>query len=104
MGKTKYDVNVNRSAKKLNKHLREDVFGDRFYVRQYRKSRTPGEYGWYYYQYELCDREQPERNKIIYNWLSYGDITICNNLWSYMNDFIIASDFWEVYFKKHPKE
>lgn len=101
MSKNLYDKKTNREVKKLNRTLEEDVFGKRFWARQYRKAR--GEDGLEYYMYELCDREQPERNKLIEHWVTYFDISILHTLWIEMNQFIITSDFWEKYRKEHDK-
>lgn len=87
------DRQVNRNIKKLNKQLREDVFGDRFYARQVQKGRGDGIM---YYMYELCDREQPERNTIV-PWETAFGICKFNKIWQAMNDFIVSSDFWEKY-------
>ena len=66
MGKTKTDKRVNRIVKRINKELREDVFKDRFYLRQVEKAR--GECNLQYYLYEMRDQLEPERNYII-PWL-----------------------------------
>ena len=39
MSKNLTDKKVNKAVKKLNKSIKEDVFGDRFFVRQVRKTR-----------------------------------------------------------------
>ncbi len=94
MKKSLEDKKVNRMVKRLNKQLREDVFGRRFEVRQYRKSKTPE--GIHYYMYQLIDNEQLERNEITH-WYSSFDLLIMNPLYIEMNDFIIKSDFWSKY-------
>ena len=86
---------VNRRARQLNKQLAEDVFGNRFWVRQVQKQCKNGIH---YFQYELRDRLQPERNKLLY-WLSEFSLVTFNDLWLEMNDFIITSDFWKTYNK-----
>ena len=93
MSKTKDDRLVNRNVKKLNRQLAQDVFGNRFYARQIRKSKGDGVM---YYMYELCDREQPNRNRIV-PWETAFAIDILNKIWTEMNDFIVTSDFWEKY-------
>ena len=93
MSKTKDDRLVNRNVKKLNKQLAQDVFGDRFCARQIRKSKGDGVM---YYMYELCDREQPNRNRIV-PWETAFAIDILNKIWTEMNEFIVTSDFWEKY-------
>ena len=93
MSKTKDDRLVNRNVKKLNRQLAQDVFGDRFYARQIRKSKGDGVM---YYMYELCDREQPNRNRIVPRETAFA-IDILNKIWTEMNEFIVTSDFWEKY-------
>lgn len=93
MSKTKDDRLVNRNVKKLNRQLAQDVFGNRFYARQIRKSKGDGVM---YYMYELCDREQPNRNRIV-PWETAFAIDILNKIWTEMNEFIVTSDFWEKY-------
>ena len=93
MSKTKDDRLVNRNVKKLNRQLAQDVFGNRFYARQIRKSKGDGVT---YYMYELCDREQPNRNRIV-PWETAFAIDILNKIWTEMNEFIVTSDFWEKY-------
>lgn len=100
MSKTKTDRKVNRCIKQLNKQLRDDVFGDRFFARQYRKAYVDG---LSYYQYELIDRECPERNRVIRHWLWSGEIIHSYKVHIEMNDFIVTSDFWKKYWKKHPR-
>lgn len=94
MGKTLDDRKVNRNVRKLNKQISQDVFGDRFYARQVRKSRGDGTT---YYQYELIDNVCPERNTLVRGWLSAFEIYKFNHIWLAMNDFIVSSDFWEKY-------
>ena len=93
MSTTKDDRLVNRNVKKLNRQLAQDVFGNRFYARQIRKSKGDGVM---YYMYELCDREQPNRNRIV-PWETAFAIDILNKIWTEMNEFIVTSDFWEKY-------
>ena len=99
--KNKSDKRVNQHVKKLNKLLKEDVFGYRFFIRQYRKARADN---LNYYLYELIDNECSERNKVINEWLWEGDITCSNKLYIYVNNFIVTSDFWEKYWDKHPRQ
>ena len=87
---------VNKRARQLNKQLANDVFGNRFWVRQVRKQYIDGIH---YFQYELRDRLQPERNKIICGWFNEFNLLTFNDLWIEMNDFIITSDFWKTYKK-----
>lgn len=99
MSKTKDDRRVNRCIRQFNKQLREDVFGDRFFARQYQKAHVDG---LSYYLYELIDRECPERNRVI-EWLWSGEITNSHKVHIEMNDFIITSDFWKKYWEKYPR-
>lgn len=87
---------VNRRARQLNKQLAQDVFGNRFWVRQVQKQYQNDIH---YFQYELRDRNQPERNRLIPRWFSEFSLITFNDLWIEMNDFIITSDFWKTYNK-----
>ena len=94
--KTLMDKKVNRTAKRLNKQVREDVFGKRFEVRQYQKTcRSEIQY----YLYQFIDNKQPERNKVIERWFSGFEIITFHALDIEMNDFIVNSDFWTEYRK-----
>ena len=86
---------VNRRARQLNKQLAQDVFGNRFWVRQVQKQYKNDIH---YFQYELIDNLQPERNKLLH-WLTEFSLITFNDLWIEMNDFIITSDFWKTYNK-----
>ena len=91
MGKTLGERKMNRKIKTFNKQLKRDVFGNRFWIREYRKSRIDGIT---YFLFELKDREQPERDCLIHGWINeFADWKIFTE----MNDFIINSDFWEKY-------
>ena len=93
--KTKADKRINQKVRKMNKQLKEDVFGTRFWARQYRKTRSKETNTWYY-MYELCDRKQPERNKLI-GWYSEFELTTFHPIDIEMNDFIVNSSFWKEY-------
>lgn len=84
---------VNRCVRKLNKQLREDVFGDRFEARQIRKGFGDGIE---YFMYMLVDNEQPERNQIV-PWETAFAICKFSHIHVAMNKFIVESDFWEKY-------
>ena len=101
MAKTKTDRKVNRKVKKFNKELREDVFQGRFEVRQLAKTRVDD---MQYYLYEVRDNHHPERNRIV-PW-EWGDsIFFMDKIWREMNDLIITSDFWSLYWaEKRAKE
>ncbi len=94
MGKTKTDKKINKVVKWINKSLKKDVFGDRFWIKQVRKSR---EDGMEYYLYELKDRVDPSRDRLIHGWLSGFEISTFRKLDMEMNDFIVSSNFWELY-------
>lgn len=96
MSKNKMDRKVNRIAKRLNRELKADVFGDRFWVRQVAKQRS--EEGMQYYLYELCDRLEPNRNSIFScGWLWGGSQFLVSDFFEQANDFIVKSDFWAKY-------
>ena len=95
--KSLMDRKVNRDIKDLNRKLEQDVFGRRFWARQYQKAQVDG-IG--YYLYELCDREQPERNYVIRHWMTGWEIYRFHKVWEEMNNFIVTSDFWAKYHKK----
>lgn len=63
MGKSKEDKRVNKIVQQINKELREDVFKDRFWVRQVAKQKT--DYGFTYYLYEMIDNQEPNRNAYV---------------------------------------
>ena len=92
MSKTLMDKKVNRSVRLLNRQLYEDVFKDRFFVRQYSKQYRDGIE---YYLYELIDRKCPERNEITHGWITGFEITELHKLHILINDFIVTSDFWK---------
>lgn len=95
MKKSLDDRKVNRNVKKLNRELKNDVFGTRFEARQLKKSYKDGIR---YYLYELRDNLQPERNKIV-GWENAFALYTFNKIWTEMNDFIVTSDFWSTYNK-----
>lgn len=94
--KTKVDKKINRIVKGMNKELKEDVFGDRFWLRQVKKQK--GEDGMQYYLYELKDRIEPERDTLIRGWLWGHSVFLRAELFDAVNDFIIRSDFWAKYY------
>ena len=96
MSKTKIDKKVNKKVRNFNKSLKEDVFNGRFWVRQYQKTKYDG---LHYYLYELIDNLEPERNRIIRGWMLGESCLFMSDIWDEMNDFIIKSDFWELYRK-----
>ena len=97
--KTLTDKQVNKTIRKFNKSLYADVFKDRFWVKQYQKARVDG---MCYYLYELKDREEPNRDKVINRWVNEFDYE--RIIFREMNDFIITSNFWEEYWKKNPRQ
>lgn len=102
--KTKQDKLINRLVRNFNQSLYRDVFGSRFWLRQYSKTHSD----WtdeHAYLYELIDNEQPERNRLIPCWINgpYGN-RLPLQLFQEMNEFIVSSDFWEKYWKTHPRD
>ena len=83
---------VNCRARQLNKQLKQDVFGNRFWIKEVQKQYVNGTH---YFMYELRDREQPNRNRIINEWYTEFSLLTFNHLWIEMNNFIITSDFWQ---------
>lgn len=96
MSKSNIDKKVNRYVKNLNRCISKDVFGDRFFLRQYQKTRYEGIE---YYLYEMIDRVDPSRNKVIHHWFSRFEILTFHNLDMEINDFIVRSNFWKEYRK-----
>ena len=102
MGKSNIDKKVNRKVKELNKKIAQDVFGNRFWLKQIQKSKV---HDYNYYAYELRDREQPNRNRFISGyWIGETSILLFNDLWLEMNNFIIESDFWQKYKEANKNE
>ena len=96
MSKTKVDKKVNRLVKRINKQLKDDVFGDRFWIRQIQKSRT--EDGTQYYLYEMRDRLEPNRNSLVsQGWIRGEDFFLPAHFYEAINDFIVRSSFWSIY-------
>lgn len=89
MSKDKIDKKVNRKVKRFNKILREDVYKDRFYIKQWEKRKIND---MHYYIYCLYDKKYPNRIHIT-DWVSELEILKFNELEIRMNDFIITSDF-----------
>ena len=97
MSKTKVDKKINRIVKNINKELEQDVFKNRFWIRQVKKSK--GEDNMQYYLYELRDRLEPERNSLLRKGWLWGSSTFLRaDFFEEVNDFIIKSDFWAKYF------
>ena len=88
MSKSKVEKRINNKIKSLNKNLRNDIFKDRFWVRQFKKSKIDGVD---YFMFELIDELQPKRNYIIPKWYSFS----VADVFIEMNNFIVSSDFWE---------
>ena len=84
---------VNRIAKRLNRSLERDVFGNRFAVRQVCKSKGDG---MEWFLYEMIDRKEPKRNSMVHGWLNVFDVE--RKLFTEINDFIVRSDFWAEYY------
>lgn len=95
--KNKTDKKVNKKVREFNKELKKDVFNGRFWVRQYQKTCYQGSM---YYLYELIDCAQPERNKVIREWIRGESQFFMHTIWEEMNEFIIKSNFWELWRRK----
>lgn len=100
--KTISDKKVNRFVKYLNRQIHQDVFEDRFTVKQIRKEGCSDCHDYHIYLYNFEDKKQPNRN--YQKWFREGEIIYSKQLHIEMNNFIITSDFWktfekEVYFK-----
>lgn len=93
MAKTKMDRKVNKMVRQFNKSLREDLFKDRFWVRQMQKATVDG---LQYYLYECIDNLHPENNRIVL-WQYGGSYFFMSKIWEEMNDLIVRSDFWDLY-------
>lgn len=91
--KTKADKRVNRIARLLNRQLQNDVYGDRFFVRQVRKGSFIDCRDIHYYCYMFCDKKCPERNVI--RICDEFEIINTNKLNIMMSSFIVESDFWK---------
>lgn len=97
MSKTKIDRKVNKIVKAMNENLKADVFKDRFWFKQIQKAKNSC--GMEYYLYELRDRLEPNRNSIISEGWMWGESPFFeNHLWEAMNDFIVKSSFWSIYY------
>lgn len=101
MSKNKTDKKVNKLVKKFNKSLKADVFNGRFWVRQYQKAQVDG---MKYYLYELIDELEPERNLLITQWLWGDSLFFMDKIWEKMNEFIVKSDFWDLYWRDKKNE
>lgn len=88
MSKTLVDKKVNKRIRTLNKQIKNDVFGDRFYTRQIKKQRLDGVQ---YYQYAFIDNENPKST--IYGHYNEFEILMFNDPWMKMNELIVNSDF-----------
>lgn len=93
---------VRRTIRKLNKGLREDVFGDRFWLEVRNANIVPYDdnSGWNaQFNVVFHDREHPERDydywfdphNVVYSGMFCGGRYVDSDL----NDFIVNSDFWE---------
>ena len=91
--KSKDDKKVNRIVKNLNKALAADVFKDRFTVHQLKKVKEDN-YDIARYLYELRDKVEPSRNRLV-GWVNIYNAS--RKIFLEMNDFIITSDFWKTY-------
>lgn len=96
MSKTKVDKKINKIVRIINRNLKEDVFGDRFWIRQIKKQKSDG---MQYYLYEMIDRKHPERNSLVsHGWLWGESFFLSADFYEAINDFIVRSDFWADYY------
>lgn len=98
----KKDKKIVHFVKVLNRQVRNDVFGERFYLRQIAKGADVTRDN-RYYDYEFVDNEDPKRNFKHRYWLSKHGTEIsyaflCHQVAFDYNNFIIKSDFWEKYY------
>lgn len=97
MAKTKLDKKVNKRVRIINKQLKEDVFNGRFWIRQIQKAKDAN--GTQYYLYEMRDRKCPNRNSLVsYGWIRGDDIFLAAHIYEAINDFIVRSSFWSIYY------
>ena len=95
MSKTKVHKKINKIVRIINRNLKEDVFGDRFWIRQIKKQKSDG---MQYYLYEMIDRKHPERNSLVsHGWLWGESFFLSADFYEAINDFIVRSDFWAKY-------
>lgn len=91
--KTNVDKRVNKIVRKINRELKADVFGDRFWIRQFQKAKN--DEGMQYYLYEMRDRLEPNRNSLIAEGWIWGESQFfASTIYEAINDFIVKSDFW----------
>lgn len=96
MSKTKVDRKINKIVRIINRNLKEDVFGDRFWIRQVKKQKSDG---MQYYLYEMIDRKHPERNSLVsHGWLWGESFFLSADFYEAINDFIVRSSFWAEYY------
>lgn len=94
--KSKNAKRVNKKIRQINKQLKEDVFGNRFELRQVAKQFSDGIE---IFLYEMIDNLQPERTCYCSQWYSAFDICNFNNIDIDINNFIVKSNFWATYKK-----
>lgn len=91
MAKNNIERKVNKQIRHFNKALKQDVFKDRFEIREIQKGF--GVDGIEYFRYILIDHADSARNYETY-WFS--EYEIYKIFWE-MNNFIVSSDFWKKY-------
>jgi len=96
MAKTKSEKKVNKIVKAINRSLEKDVFKNRFWIRQVKKARADGIS---FFIFEMKDREDPSRDKIMHGWIDEFEATMFRQLDIEINNFIVTSDFWTKYKK-----
>jgi hypothetical protein len=100
MAKNKTDKRINKIVKQINRELKQDVFGDRFWLKQIRKTRVDG---LNYYLYELKDRQEPNRDSYTKSWIWGESQFVISSFNESINDFIVRSDFWAKYWNDETK-
>lgn len=102
--KDKIRRRVRATVRHINRNLRKDVFGDRFWIEIIEQHIRPwsDNSGWdAHFRIAFHDRENPERDydywfdphSIIYSGLFAGGRHMDDDL----NNFIVNSDFWKKY-------
>lgn len=90
--KTNDDKRVNQMMRLLNRQLHRDVFESRFSAHMLKKMGYRNCHEIHYYQFELRDSDQPERNEMVF--LNQFEVLFSMKLHNAMNDFIVHSNFW----------
>ena len=106
--KRKIQRKVRACVRHINKKMRADIFGDRFWIEISGQEIRPwsDNSGWHaWFKIAFHDNEQPDRDfekwywgrSVLYSGLFAGGDHMDTDL----NDFIVKSDFWEKYRAQH---